>query len=183
MKFDFNEWHSKIRYGEVLLDFKGNITPEVIANHMHAIEEKLNDDNIKIALRKKVYLVAIEAFQNLYHHVDSPPKELAPEIAGEHFGFFLVCKDGPFFRVSTGNFIKKEKVRILKDRIDQINSLSDYEVKVLYRDILNNNEFSSKGGGGMGMLDIVKKTGNKLDYFFYQINEDYYFYSLDIYIS
>lgn len=183
MKFDLNEWHLKKRNGNVMLDFMGDITPEVIAENMHIIEEQLNDGNIKIALRKKVYLVAIETFQNLFHHVDQPPKEIESSITGNHFGIFIITKDGPFFRVSTGNYVTKDKVRFLKDRIDQINSLSDYEIKILYRDILNNNEFSQKGGGGMGMLDIVKKTGNKLDYFFYQINEDYYFYSLDIYIS
>ena len=183
MKFNIKEWYQDKKNGDVILEFMGNITPEIISDKMLIIEEYLNDESIKIQTKKKAYLVVIEAFQNLYHHVDPPPPGLFDDGDNKHFGCIIFCKDRCFYRVSTGNYVKQEKVRYLTDRIEQLNSLSDEEIKILYRDILNNNEFSAKGGGGMGMLDIIKKTGNKLDYFFYQVNQDYYFYSLDIYIS
>ena len=77
----------------------------------------------------------------------------------------------------------EEKLNHIKDRIDQVNSLTDEEIRVLYRDILSNEDFSDKGGGGLGILDIVRKTGNKLEYYFYQFDNEYIFYSLDVYIS
>jgi len=133
-------------------------------------------------VRKKVYNVMVECLQNLYHHVDEPPENVKIDDK-DKYGAIILIKDGTFFRVSTGNYVKKEKINSIKDRIDQVNSLTDDEIKMLYREVLNNSEFSEKGGGGLGMLDIVRKTGNKLEYNFFQVDDDYIFYALDVYIS
>jgi len=59
MNFDLHEWHTKKQYGDILLDYLGDITPESIAESMQTLEAQLNDDTIKLPLRKKVYQVAI----------------------------------------------------------------------------------------------------------------------------
>lgn len=182
MGFELKKWYSEKKQGEVVLEYNGSITSGVIAEALDAIEKSLNLKNEKNRVRKKVYNVFVECLQNLYHHVDYPPVS-APVEQESNFGIIILSKDGSFYRISTGNFVKKEKLNYIKDRIDQVNSLSDEEVRMLYRDILGNEEFSDKGGGGLGMLDIVRKTGNKLEYYFYEFDNEYIFFSLDVYIS
>ena len=53
----------------------------------------------------------------------------------------------------------------------------------MYQEILNNEGFSQKGGGGLGMIDIVRKSGQKLEFNFQNINENFSFFSLHIKIS
>ena len=60
---------------------------------------------------------------------------------------------------------------------------SKEELKDEYKNILNNQKMSTKGGGGLGLVDIARKTGNKLGYMFHNFDEKYYFFSLDISIS
>jgi len=182
MVFDLKNWYTEKKRGEVVLEYNGSITPELITEALESIEANLNLKHEKNRVRKKVYNVFVECLQNLYHHVDLPPVS-APVEQISNFGIIILSKDGSFYRISTGNFVKKEKLNYIKDRIDQVNSLSDEEVRMLYRDILSNEEFSEKGGGGLGMLDIVRKTGNKLEYYFYQFDNEYIFFSLDVYIS
>lgn len=50
----------------------------------------------------------------------------------------------------------------------------------MYKFILNHQRISAKGGGGLGLVDIVRKTGNKLDYTFKKYDETYYFFCLNI---
>ena len=57
------------------------------------------------------------------------------------------------------------------------------ELKDYYKQILNNGEMSLKGGGGLGMIDIARKTGQKLGYNFEQIDEKVSFFSLNIRVS
>jgi hypothetical protein len=182
MVFDIQEWFRQKQEGEILVSFFGDIYPEVISNTLNLLEEKLDQRNEKNPLRKKVYNVFVECFQNLYHHVDVPPVSLVEENA-EHFGVILLTKEGEYYRITSGNFIKKTKFKLLKERIEQLNSLSESEIKSLYRDILSNDEYSQKGGGGLGMLDIVRKTGNKLNYNFIPADNEHLFFSLDVYIS
>jgi len=49
--------------------------------------------------------------------------------------------------------------------------------------VLNNGEMSDKGGGGLGMIDIARKTGEKLNYNFMPVDDSYSFFSLNIKIS
>jgi hypothetical protein len=182
MAFNLKEWYKKKQKGEVIFNFNGSITPELITEVLDTIEKSLNFKNEKNKVRKKVYNVLVECLQNLYHHVDKSPVEIDPE-QKENYGIIILSKDGSFYRISTGNFVDKNRISVIKDRIDQINSLTDKEIRMLYLEIMSNGEFSEKGGGGLGMLDIVRKTGNKLEYNFYKYNDNYIYFSLDVYIS
>jgi hypothetical protein len=42
--------------------------------------------------------------------------------------------------------------------------------------VLNNEEFSAKGGGGLGLIDIVRRTENKIEFDFQKINNIFSFY-------
>ena len=61
--------------------------------------------------------------------------------------------------------------------------ISKDELKTLYKEILNNEEFSEKGGGGLGLIDIARRTGQELGFDFKKIDGDYSFFSLDISIE
>ncbi|MGQ1891544.1 SiaB family protein kinase [Thermophagus sp. OGC60D27] len=182
MGFNLEEWYAHKLQGDVILKHVGSISPEMITHALEAVEENSQLKQQRLQTRKKLYNVFVECMQNLYHHVDAPPASLSVE-GSPNFGIVIVVHDGSFFRITTGNFIDRSKVSFIKDRIEQLNSLSDEEVRLLYRDILGNEAISEKGGGGLGMLDIVRKTGNKLEYFLYPYDEEHVFFSLDVYIS
>lgn len=71
----------------------------------------------------------------------------------------------------------------LKKRLDDINLLSKEELKEYYKAVLNNGEMSLKGGGGLGMIDIARKTGEKLNFNFAPVDDKFSFFSLNIKIS
>lgn len=182
MSFDVNEFYKNINNGDVLLTFKGSITSELINGILEDVENKMLEAGEDSKIRKKVYNVLVEALQNLYHHVDELP-EGVKESFEPKFGILVVSKQKEEFRIITGNFINTRKIKFLKDKIDKINSLTKDELKDMYKFILNHQKITEKGGGGLGLVDIARKTGNKLDYSFKNLNNDYYFFVLDILIS
>ncbi len=181
MSFEFDSWFENITNEEVLYSYKGGISADLITEVLTAIEDLLRQGDEKPKVIKKIYNVLVESLQNLYHHIDPPPKN-TKENFQDHFAAFSFYKKNDKYGIVTGNFVRKEKLRLLSDRMDQINYLSSDELKTVYKIILNNNEFSEKGGGGLGMIDIARKTGNKLNYHFYDYNPDYLFFSLSIVI-
>jgi len=182
MSFNLQEWYDNMNNDNVVFSFRGAITAELITDVLSTVEQKLEEINENPKLKKKVYNVLVEALQNLFHHIDIPPdKELLQ--LDDRFAIFFLSKIDDSYRITTGNFIKMEKYQILKDRLDQINYLSQDELKSLYKLILNNEEFSDKGGGGLGMIDIARKTGNKLKYTFFDFNKDYNFFSLEVIVN
>lgn len=181
MGFSVQNWFSELNKGNVILAYKGSITSSLITNSLDTVEKKLDAQNESSKIRKKVYNVLVECLQNIYHHLDDVPGETKE--LGSKFAVFIIIKIEESFNILTGNFVQDNKVQMLADRMDQINSLSTDELKSLYKLILNNEEFSIKGGGGLGMIDIARKTGSKLDYHFYKYKDGYSFFSLNIVIS
>ena len=183
MSFDINEYYNKLNGGDVLLAYKGSITSDLISNVLEVVEAKLEDLSEGSKVRKKVYNVLVESLQNLFHHVEELPQNMHDKFDPK-FGMLVVSKvDNNIYKISTGNFINSEKVKTLKDKIDKINSLTVDELKDMYKFILNHQKLSAKGGGGLGLVDIARKTGSKLEYSFENFNNDYYFFNLEIIIS
>jgi hypothetical protein len=184
MSFDVQEYYSKLNGGDVILAFKGSITTDLINNVLEEVETKLENVDEESKIRKKVYNVLVESLQNLYHHVEELPDALKMKDKFESkFGILVIAKVQDTYKITTGNFVTSEKIKFLKDRIDKINSLSKDELKDMYKFILNHQKLSAKGGGGLGLVDIARKTGNKLEYTFQHYAEDYYFFNLDVFIT
>ena len=182
MSFNVQEYFDELSGGNVILSYKGSITTDLINNVLDTVETKLQDADEEAKIRKKIYNVLVESLQNLYHHIDELPDKYKNEFNSK-FGILVVSKEDSSYKISVGNFIKSDKIKYLKDKIDKINSLSKEELKDMYKFILNHQKLSAKGGGGLGLVDIARKTGNKLNYMFQNFNNDYYFFNLDILIS
>jgi UDP-N-acetylglucosamine pyrophosphorylase len=87
------------------------------------------------------------------------------------------------YSIFTGNYILNENIHGLKTRLDEVNSLNKEELKEYYKKVLNNGEMSLKGGGGLGMIDIARKTGEKLGYNFLEIDNKVSFFTLNIKVT
>ncbi len=179
MSFDINEYYAHLQKGEVILSYKGSITSELINEVLETVEEKLVEIDESGKTRKKVYNVLVESLQNLYHHIEVK-HEGVEENLDPKFGILLVLKEDDEYKVITGNFIKNNKIQFLKEKIDKINSMSKEELKDMYKFILNHQKISAKGGGGLGLVDIARKTGKNVLYEFYQYDDNYSFFNLTI---
>lgn len=182
MTFDIENVYNEIQKKNPIYAFKGTINKDLIEKGLCDIEKKIENSDKKI--RRKVYYVAVESIQNLYHHSETPQSIRETEKIGEKFVMFSLLKNGSdIYEFTTGNFVDFKTMQFLKSRIEQLNFLSKDEIKILYKKILNNKEFSDKGGGGLGMIDILKKTGNKYDYKFIECGDNNYLYLLSITIT
>ena len=182
MEFHFDDYYQGLHNGDVLLAYKGSITAEWINSVLESVESKLETKSEDSKIKKKMYNVLVEGLQNLFHHVEVLPEDFEEKFSRK-FGVVVIKKVNESYIISLGNFIEIDKSRYLRDKIDKINSLSEEELKDMYKFILNHQKLSAKGGGGLGLLDMARKTGNRLEYSFYDYNSRFSFFNLDIKIS
>ena len=182
MSFNIENYISDQSTGNIILFYKGNIDSDIINHILDTVEDKMVEINEQSKLRKKVYNVLVESLQNLYHHVDRVPDDFEDQTS-EKFGMLVVEKVKSGYRIITGNFILEENIEKLEEKIKRINRSSHEEIKELYKFILNHQRISAKGGGGLGLVDIARKTGNKLDYAFYSYNDKISFFYINILVN
>ena len=180
MNLNIYEFYEKMERNNVLLSFKGEITSELLTSVLQIMETKMENLQEAPKIKKKFYNVLVECLQNLYHHIDEQPET---EDTGPKTAMFLIAREKEAYVIVTGNYILNENVEGMKNRLDKINTLSREELKNFYKEILSNREFSQKGGGGLGLVDIARKTGNKLGYAFVPVNDVHSFFYLTIKIK
>lgn len=179
MSFNIREYFDGLSKGDVVIAYKGSITSDLINDVLEAVEKKLDEANEEGKTRKKLYNVLVESLQNLYHHIEETHEGIEEELDPK-FGVLVIAREDGEYKVITGNFVNSSKIKYLKEKIDKINSLNKDELKDMYKFILNHQKLSAKGGGGLGLVDIARKTGSKLVYSFYNYNDNYYFFNLEI---
>src|ERR1035437_1801176 len=160
MSFNIENYFSDVSAGNTILYYKGNVDSDVINHVLDTVEDKMVVVNVHSKLRKKVYNVLVESL-----------------------GLVVVKKVSDGYRIITGNFVRVENIEKLEEKIKRINRSSHEEIKELYKFILNHQRISAKGGGGLGLVDIARKTGNKLEYSFKEYNSHYSFFYLDILVN
>ena len=165
----------------VLLAFKGTVTSDLLDSVFQIMESKMVDLNDSPATKKKVFNVLVECLQNLYHHIDDFDKDNFLDASGnKKSAIFSTRRNEDAYNIVTGNFIYPKNVEEVSNKIDHINSLDRDELKAYYKEVLNNGKLSEKGGGGLGLIDIAKKSRNKLQYSFKEIDDDYSFFTLTV---
>lgn len=146
-----------------MLAYDGHVSDELFQDIISLCEEKLHAYNLSRTARKKLFKVVVEMIQNTYHHADQVDSAGDPL---KKVSFRLEYHSGSFI-IYTCNKIKSNKVERLKNRIDAVNEMTSDEIKAYYRRRLSEGTLSKKGGAGLGIIDIVRKSNSSLNYEFH----------------
>ncbi|MCF8259120.1 MAG: SiaB family protein kinase [Flavobacteriales bacterium] len=161
----------------VLLHHKGAVDKNVVLDTLAHMEDILEAEHIDRQKKRKLVNIAIETLQNLQLHSYEHSNDAYADLTH----FILTKKEGRM-NIIIGNLVSNDETIVLEDKLKKINSLSDEEVKFLYGVIMKQTvvKFSTKGGAGLGLIDMKKKSGNPLAYRFQQVDDSVSFFSLRI---
>jgi hypothetical protein len=174
------EFYKSMKAHEITLVYEGEITHQITKAFTSLTESNMAKEEESGTVQRKVFHVMVECLQNISKHAD----DFGPEdylFAGR--GIFMVSKRETEYTVTTGNAIDKQRVEETRLMLDHINSLDKEELNELYKKQMKEGRLSEKGGAGLGFIDIVRKTGRKLDYHFLPITEQTAFFLLTSTIS
>lgn len=160
----------------LIIIYQGMFDQDIIKSMVSMAEKKLIQDQVNEGLRKKLFNIMVEGLQNICKH------QLKTE-SQEHHPFLMVGQGADYYNMSTGNLIARDKIKIVENKIDEINRLDKDELKEFYKQARLNSVISEVGGAGLGFIDMARKSGNKLEYKFYDVNEAYSFFILYTKIS
>lgn len=160
---------------ELLLAYRDHISEDSVQQLLTLTELKMVQAGEERKLRKRVFSILVECLQNIVKHSENEGEEVSSIL-------LLGRQRGEFFIV-TGNQIANEEVPVLREKIDNINTVEHTEVRDTYSTMLEKSEYSAKGGAGLGLIDIYKRSGRKLEYNIDRVNDAVSFFSLKITVS
>jgi hypothetical protein len=170
---------------EIILSYKGDITKDLLSSVYQIIEVRMESENEDPRRKKKFFHVLVECLQNMYNHMEHMQHSISGKPTDYSGSAIFIIKKGDdlSYRIITGNFIQNDNAELLKGRMDKINGMNEQELRAYYLETLNTTELSEKGGAGLGIIDIARKSGNKIEYDFKQLSGGYSFITLSVKIN
>lgn len=171
--------HRTMMSQKLILVYQGDFTQESTKSILSMAERNLDSSGEESSIKRKVFNVMVEALQNIVKHSD----ELVDGQTRSHAAIFLIGREANRYSIMSGNPIRKDSVAGLKDKLDHINGLDKDGLKDLYKEIIKNTTISDKGGAGLGFVDMARKSGDKLEFDFPEMNSDYCFFCLKVNVA
>ena len=97
-------------------------------------------------------------------------------------GIFILGKKGDDYLISTGNLVENKRVAVLKDYIESLNKMDYNELRKLYVKNLKKSKIVDSSYEGLGLIDIVSESTDKIDFHFREIDENDTFFSINVQI-
>lgn len=181
-EIDVFEFYDRMERENVMISFKGDINTELLDAILQVAERKLIQIEKTAKVRKRVFNILVECLQNLYHHIDQIKFDDREEIEKPSV-IVVIARTVRGFSIITGNFILNNDIDQLKDKLQEINEMDSSEIKSLYKKVLSSGTRTKKGGGGLGIIDIARKSDDKLEYGFIPFDSVSSFFSLNVKVS
>lgn len=179
---DVYDFYRRMEDENVILSFKGEFTSELLTSILHIMEAKMLNLGISPKMKKRAFNVLVECFQNLYHHIENVSED-QDEISQQKSALIMVKYVEDKIIVRTGNYVRNEGIGDLKQKLLFVNDLKPEELREVYQQKLLNNDLSEKGTAGLGLIDIARKSKNKLGYEFIEITDTTSFFCLNVVID
>ena len=179
---DYLRSYKNIYDQNIILMFKGELTFDLVTAMIGSLEERLEEIEENRKVRKKFYNVSTECIQNLYYHLDEiNSDDKAISSFDSHSALIMIAARKRFYSLQTGNYVPTDQVAKIQKRLDDINAVSADELRALYKRVLAEQEFSDKGTGGLGFIDIARKTGGqKLRYKFQPVTSKISYFTFQV---
>jgi len=141
--------------------YRGAFIDALTANIIDLSESTIVESQGLPKVSRKISFLLIECFQNIVRHAEEPSPELAATLNDGLFSFKNV---GGAYVINSINLVHNNQVDDFISQVEYINSLNSTELKQVYRTALRDNQLSGKGGAGLGLIELARKSGQKIKY-------------------
>ena len=173
--------HRTMMVQKLILVYEGDFTQETTKSILSMAERNLDSSGEDSGIKRKVFNVMVEALQNIVKHSSEQNLQAGSLISKS--AIFMISKDENRYCVMTGNPIAKGNVAELTANLNDLNGKDKEGLKEMYKDIIKNTQISEKGGAGLGFVDMARKSGEKLEFTFANMDAGYDFFCLKVKIS
>jgi len=144
--------------------YRGEVTEINSAGLLTLLEREMEFSEFSLVGRKRLFMFVLENLQNIIRHGAAKSDEVTSLV--------LYSKTAEGYTVSTGNALKKSEVKGLRKNLENITSLDPEKIREVYRTMLQDSIIGNKGGAGLGLMEMARKTGNRLDYDFLPLDDN-----------
>lgn len=164
----------------IILSHEGYLDFEVIGNLIGKLQQIMKEEGERVNVYKKILTVMIESLENAYKYCSDLDLTTLPE--KQISRFYLTHEEQTYTLKVTNPILNKDVEKVTK-LLDYINSLDQAGLRKLYRDTITDGKFNTKGGAGLGFIEMAKLACDKLHYQVEDLDKGFKLFTLTIRIN
>lgn len=165
----FVELFDQLKHDELCFAYSGNFSDSISTKIIDIARTSIETKGRTAGFKNKVSFLMGECYQNIVRHGINPFDTFSSD---EKWSVFFVRNLYGKYFITSSNRISNSEIPYLRCNLDRVNSMSSEELKELQKQIVMKGKISPKGGAGIGIIMMARKTGQILEYSFEPLNED-----------
>jgi hypothetical protein len=160
---------------EIFLDYHGPVNLPVIDLLLVKLKKTKEFNALNKTTGKRAYAFVVECLEDIFYYSalkSSDDIRMQPRIS-------VSDKDDKIIIVA-GNTILKDMQGKLVRMLDQLNQSDEATLKTKYEDKIKSDLKHSENGAGLGFIYMALKSGNRINYSFTPLTDDYLYFEIKI---
>lgn len=163
---------------KLFLSYKGEVTYDNIGALLSELKIKMEEQGFRLGTYKKVLAVMVECLENIYKYISNTKDK--DTMNDKYPSYFSLEAFEGYFILKAGNPLLNEDRGKLEEKLVKVNALNEIELKDMYKAIITDGKFTEKGGAGLGFIEMIKTTGNKIEFTFDEIDNRFSFFNITL---
>ena len=175
-------FRQKIRENNIILSFEGAMSQGVLTALIDALREKVIANNIDSPNSmqytvRKICAILVELAQNIQNH---SLEQAFQDKSSSGSGIIVIRETKNSFNLTSGNNALKVDAENLASYCGRLNSLDEMSLKVLYKEKLRKERAKNVSSGGIGLIEMKRKSDQPFEYKMQPIDDNTVFFSLSV---
>ncbi len=182
LRLNLFEYYKSMCERNIMLDFQGAISQDMLVGMGEVIKNKCSQEVGSSAVVNKIFAIFIEMAQNiaLYSVERSPLGNGNAEVGA---GIIMVTEENNCYTITSGNMVEKNAIPEIIKHCRKINRMDGEELKQFYKEQIHLSREKGKRGGGIGLIAVVRKSGNPISYKVTPVDDRRSFLALSVQIK
>ncbi len=169
-EFNFFEYHNQINQENIILSYKGPVTPVLIAELSRDIRKDLRNNKKS---GKKVFAIFMELVQNVSYY----SSEINVFGDKSRVGSIFIIDQATHYEIVVGNMVENPMVLGLVQRCSKIKEFDREALRAYKRDLRDQSYRQDGDGAGIGLVQVAL-TADKFDVKTLKMSDEYSFFVL-----
>jgi hypothetical protein len=156
---------------DIFLDYYGPVDFAVIDSLLVKLKKTKEYKALHKTTAKRLYSLVVECLENICRHSEL---SLIPEM----YSHLSIRNETNKFFIQAGNPVSEAAKYNISNRLDYLNASDEVTLRKLYENKINSDLESGEKCAGLGFISMALKSGNKLNYSFNILQNDYSYFEL-----
>ncbi|AXK38710.1 SiaB family protein kinase [Crenobacter cavernae] len=170
----FHRFQDLAREQNVVFYYTGYFSQAVVTAMGDALRQRLNRSDAANVTRRKLFSVFMEMAQNVVHYSADPLTE-SDDHELRRGALWVGESDGHFY-VVCANPIERDKVARMQDKLEPLRTMTNADIKALYKEKLRADGEAGSKGAGLGFLTVARDACEPIEFDFVDDDTSTLFY-------